>query len=587
MNTKLISLLILVLIIFFSFSVPKVQAEDYYNSSYSESSYSGNQDSDASYSSNYAPVPEPSYIPNNYNNPMVISSLNSSVSSSATLNGYNNPAVISSVNYGTAPQAGVSYNNSGSNYNEPVAASNYNSPINMPNYDNGSVITQTLPATTSNYSSWTGNSVQSDTQRAQSMYNDAAANVYSSPVVRQAENSGLTVERSGGAGLNPMTGSPVAYAQVDISPYDPVVNAAASALTAGNSVVAITADGVLTGNPIQGNSRSIVIDNNNPTLIGPNNAYSMYRSSADLVEDISSHNASVAEAYKPAMYDNPGGIGTIVYNPPAAKQDGDSGAPIDRMLYLNPRAAEQYHPDAPEPASIIPTNLSPGESLYQTMPAIISDSPPTGDLYQTMPAVISDAPPAGDLYQLMPAVISNPPSDKNLSISYSGNSGSRDVFQDTREQGDDWRRIGNDVYYNEGQGYDMGGMPVKWAELNAYSGHDPYVEAYGQAAKEGYKGALFTGDGVLVDNNKLEFNQAVDLTKPGAYIGDNGIYKVYRSNEQLSQDIDAHKANVSVGEGYSNAYASGSASIISNINQVRPDKVDTNPVVEMPKFNIK
>ena len=360
MNTKFARLLILVLVVFLSCLSSKTEAEDYYYSasSYSpESGRSGSQGSEATPPNNYSSpvaISLSSYslpaqvsgiynslggivnYPNSSSSSMAVSSsginpvnLNSLTSlpiamsnngiSSATLNSYNNPMVVSSTSYNLPTQSVAAYNNIGvvsqavpinSSYQPGGYSGSTWTPPSVATSDGGRMavgpvrpeIAQAYNSAVSAYSSSGGNNMQSDIQRAQAMYNNVAANIYNSPIVKQAESSGLVVERSGGYGQNPMTGSPVAYAQVDISSYNPVINAATSALNQGHREVLITGDGVLTGNPIQGNSRSIVIDNNKPTLIGPNNAYNMYRSTADLAKDISMYNANVAATtYRPAL----------------------------------------------------------------------------------------------------------------------------------------------------------------------------------------------------------------------------------------------------------------------------------------------
>jgi hypothetical protein len=143
-------------------------------------------------------------------------------------------------------------------------------------------------------------------QRARVMYDNVSKDINNSSFVQEAQRYGLTVEKSGGYGLNPRTGLPGAYAQVDIMPYDPVINSVTDALNKENKAVAITSDGVLTVNPIKlGQSRSIVIDHNNPTFIGSNNVYSMYRSTPELAQDIATHNAEVAQRNNIPSYNIP------------------------------------------------------------------------------------------------------------------------------------------------------------------------------------------------------------------------------------------------------------------------------------------
>jgi len=245
---------------------------------------------------NNAPIPN--VIPNNYSAPVAVSSSNYGVPTQvgtvySASNSYNSPIVVSTTNYGVVPPPVVTYNNAGSNSYTPALVPNYNSAISVPNYSTSSFTTEAVPVVGTYYSQ-SGNDLLSDAQRAQTMYENVVANVYNSPIVKQAESSGLVVQKSGGYGQNPMTGTPVAYAQVDIFSYDPIANAVTSAFNQGNKEVSITGAGVLTGNPIQGSSRSVVLDRNNPTWIGLNNVYSTHRSIEDLTKDISSYNTNVA-----------------------------------------------------------------------------------------------------------------------------------------------------------------------------------------------------------------------------------------------------------------------------------------------------
>ena len=142
-----------------------------------------------------------------------------------------------------------------------------------------------------------------DMQRAKTMYNNVMSDVNNNSFIKDAQRYGLSVEKSGGYGLDSMTNSPVAYAQVDIFSYNPVINSAAKAIGSGYKDVLITGDGVLTANPIGiGQTRSIIIDSNNPTFIGKDNLYSMYRSTPELTQDMAIHNYNVAKENNLATY---------------------------------------------------------------------------------------------------------------------------------------------------------------------------------------------------------------------------------------------------------------------------------------------
>jgi len=230
---------------------------------------------------------------NSYNNAIASLSVTPNVASTT----YSSiPNVVTSGNIGAfttsnsfeaaaPPVNTISYSNTGANNNYSIPINNVN---NTPAYQ--------MPA--------------NDMQRAKAMYDSVTNFTNNNSFVKDAELYGMTVEKTGGYGINPMTGSPGAYSQVDIMPYDPVINATVSALNSGHKEVAITGDGVLTANPMQGNSKSVVIDSNNPTFIGPNNLYSVYRSTEDLARDLSNHDAQVANniqanipsaAYTPAI----------------------------------------------------------------------------------------------------------------------------------------------------------------------------------------------------------------------------------------------------------------------------------------------
>ncbi|MCX5705605.1 MAG: hypothetical protein NTZ92_06090 [Candidatus Omnitrophica bacterium] len=372
MIAKPARLLILVLIIVLSLLSSRVEAEDYYSGNpYSspEPSSSDNQAPNNSYNnstviSSFNPQPGGvNNIPNSYNNSTVISSFNSQPSAAyKALNSSNNSMVIGSLNsqsgaaykapsnynsytvispfsYNTSSQPGGGYNNSGSitsypnsynnstvtysfSYNTPSQPgggynnsgsmtsypSSYNNPmLTSPSsyttpsqsaeaYDNSESI-YSSSASLSNYNSATNTPNYDNTvaQSAPTIYNDLSEAIYNSPVVTQAEKFGLSVEKIGGG--------------VGITPYDPVKDAVVSALNEGYESVVVTGEGVLIPNPIQGDKKSVVIDNNNPSLIGPNGLYSTYRSTADLLGDISSHDAKVAAAaYTPTSVAQPTGM---------------------------------------------------------------------------------------------------------------------------------------------------------------------------------------------------------------------------------------------------------------------------------------
>jgi len=280
-------------------------------------------------------------LPASYNMPASMNLSNLPNPQSTSLNNYANALNSAINNYNSALSNYVnSYNNVVANLPvRPDVATIYSSvPSNVISGNNTNLL-NTAPASSPILYSTSGlnnnNSIpvnyvntyqpqDNDMQRAKGMYDNIMSDINSNSFVQDAQRYGLSVEKSGGYGLNPMTGSPGAYAQVDVRPYDPVVNAAADAFKSGYKDVAITSEGVLTANPIETNqTRSIIIDNNNPTFIGKDNIYSMYRSTPELAQDLATHDANVAKANNLTTY-SPINVGNnLVETPkiPLVQQD--------------------------------------------------------------------------------------------------------------------------------------------------------------------------------------------------------------------------------------------------------------------------
>lgn len=204
--------------------------------------------------------------------------------------------------------------------------------VEQPNTKTTSKTTSSVytPSTNSSYVASSYPTQQTSIEKAQSMYNNIQSSINNASFVRDAERYGMTVEKSGGYGVNPMTDSPVAYMQVDITPYDPVINATVSALNQGHKGVAITGEGVSTVNP---NFKSTVINHNNPSFISPNGPYNMYRSTEQLAGDLSAHNAKVAATINSPMATTQ--VNNINSNIQSHREVFNNSAASDRAKFNN------------------------------------------------------------------------------------------------------------------------------------------------------------------------------------------------------------------------------------------------------------